>query len=244
MENRTCSIPDCEKKLAARGLCQMHYLRLKRHGDVNTVKRAKRACAVEGCDRTHYGHGLCQTHFRRKERSGEVRPGVPITLNTEDPEESFTERTKWRGECLIWIASTANGYGRMSIDGEKNRSAHRYAWERVNGPVPDGMYIDHICWNKACVNVEHLRLASPSQNTSYQQEVRNATGVKCVQYRAGKYYVSVTKDGESHYGGAFETLEEATEASRNLRQRLHGEFAGNHVATVRAVQSAIEGATK
>lgn len=30
---RTCSIPDCGKPHDARGWCQMHYLRWKRHGD-------------------------------------------------------------------------------------------------------------------------------------------------------------------------------------------------------------------
>lgn len=33
MANRTCSIDGCEKKLAARGWCNAHYLRWRNHGD-------------------------------------------------------------------------------------------------------------------------------------------------------------------------------------------------------------------
>lgn len=62
--------------------------------------------------------------------------------------------------CHPWTGSkSAEGYPVCKVDG-KIRSARRVIWERVHGPIPDGVDIhNHSCRNLACVNVEHLELA-------------------------------------------------------------------------------------
>jgi len=47
------------------------------------------------------------------------------------------------------------GYGTVSVD-ERKVYAHRYAYERLIGPIPDGLVIDHLCRNRACCNPWHL----------------------------------------------------------------------------------------
>jgi hypothetical protein len=42
--------------------------------------------------------------------------------------------------------------------------AHRLAWELAHGPIPEGMQIDHVCRNRACINVAHMEVVTPSQN--------------------------------------------------------------------------------
>lgn len=42
--------------------------------------------------------------------------------------------------------------------------AHRAAWTAVYGQIPEGMTIDHLCKNRRCVNVEHLRLLTNYEN--------------------------------------------------------------------------------
>jgi hypothetical protein len=43
-------------------------------------------------------------------------------------------------------------------------ATHRLAWEMVNGPIPEGMFICHHCDNPPCVRPDHLFCGSPSDN--------------------------------------------------------------------------------
>lgn len=58
---------------------------------------------------------------------------------------------------------TTNGYSRIKRNG-KMIQAHRWAWELVNGPIPDGLVIDHMCGNKKCVLIPHLRMITQQEN--------------------------------------------------------------------------------
>ena len=65
-----CTVEGCEKQLKSRGLCSMHWKRLKVHGDIAKVlPRGNFAtiteCTMEGCDKPHRAKGLCQMHYRR-----------------------------------------------------------------------------------------------------------------------------------------------------------------------------------
>lgn len=68
------------------------------------------------------------------------------------------------GEC--WIMSVGldrNGYSRLRADGAL-WWAHRWVWSRLVGPVPDGLQLDHLCRNRACVRPDHLEPVSASEN--------------------------------------------------------------------------------
>lgn len=66
--------------------------------------------------------------------------------------------------CRPWTASTfSDGHGAFAVDGKSIR-AQVFAWERVHGPVPDGMTPRQTCELHACVAVEHLELV-PARST-------------------------------------------------------------------------------
>lgn len=65
-------------------------------------------------------------------------------------------------DCLTWDRTGAGGYGQVSLWGRQ--LAHRLAWEVMRGPIPDGLVTDHLCRNRACVEVEHLRIVTRDQN--------------------------------------------------------------------------------
>ena len=45
--------------------------------------------------------------------------------------------------------------------------AHRAAYILWNGPIPDGMQIDHRCDNPKCCNPQHLWPVTPKQNIMF-----------------------------------------------------------------------------
>lgn len=69
--------------------------------------------------------------------------------------------------CWVWIGSRdIAGYGRAGFEfaGRKAWLAHRLMWTAFNGPIPEGLDLDHLCRNKACVNPDHLEPVTRSEN--------------------------------------------------------------------------------
>lgn len=61
------------------------------------------------------------------------------------------------GECLLWnlFVDPKSGYGYVRYDGHM-RLAHKVHWELTNGPVLEGMELDHTCRKRSCINLKHL----------------------------------------------------------------------------------------
>lgn len=124
------------------------------------------------------------------------------------------------------IAGRVNktGYRYICIN-RKNYRAHRLAWFYVKGVWPTK--IDHENLLRDDNRWLNLREANSSQNEMNKPKTsRNTSGVKGVSFhkRSGKWIAQLTKDGEYHYLGLYETLELAEEVVRKKRQELHGEF--------------------
>lgn len=66
--------------------------------------------------------------------------------------------------CLIWMGTADEwGYGRTSYKG-KNRKTTRVLWELCRGEIPAGLCVCHRCDVPACINLDHLFLATRSEN--------------------------------------------------------------------------------
>lgn len=56
------------------------------------------------------------------------------------------------------------GYGCVTHK-QKSYLAHRLAWIKVHGEIPDGLLVRHRCDNRKCINVDHLELGTHKDNS-------------------------------------------------------------------------------
>lgn len=76
-------------------------------------------------------------------------------------------------ECWEWTAcKNTKGYGSFGVS-KKTVLAHRYAYEHIVGPIPNGLELDHHRLNpgegsarcsRSCVNPGHLEAVTHSEN--------------------------------------------------------------------------------
>ena len=96
----------------------------------------------------------------------------PINVNESTQEDLFG--------CLHWQGlKTPGGYGRYG-----RGYAHRRVYEDRFGPIAQGMQIDHLCDTRDCVNIDHLRVSTPRENTLrslYTVAGKNARKTHCLR---------------------------------------------------------------
>lgn len=85
----------------------------------------------------------------------------------------------WKGCVTLPNKKGGNGGyglfgGKRNTEGRtQNVLAHRYAYVRSKGPIPDGKQIDHKCNNRRCVRPSHLRTLTPKQNSARRKPYDN-----------------------------------------------------------------------
>lgn len=120
------------------------------------------------------------------------------------------------------VINTLNdqGYVIITLLG-RNYRAHRLAWMWMYGYMPHHE-IDHINRVRHDNRLCNLRLADSSQNKQNTAlRVDNTSGFRGVTRKRDKWQARVVVNGRRTCVGSFGTLEEAGEAARLARERLH-----------------------
>lgn len=74
------------------------------------------------------------------------------------------------GGCWPWL-------GRLNSGGYGQNAPHRRAYEIANGAIPEGLTVDHLCFNPACCNPAHMEVVTLAENLRRQ---RKAAATHCV----------------------------------------------------------------
>lgn len=74
------------------------------------------------------------------------------------------------GGCWCWRGRTQEGYGRVNRKGPE-QLAHRWYYERLVGPIPEGHHLHHTCETPACVNPAHLEPLTPAEHKKRHAKV-------------------------------------------------------------------------
>jgi hypothetical protein len=118
---------------------------------------------------------------RRAARTARVRRrGPPRPSGGDDspsprrpgPLDRFLAKVELTLLCWEWRGAVgSSGYGVFHA-GPGLELAHRFAYEALVGPIPEGCDLDHLCGNTRCVNPAHLEPVTHAENVRRAAERR------------------------------------------------------------------------
>lgn len=68
---KVCTVSNCQSKHYGKGLCRIHYFRLRRNGDLILRTHHRETCIIDGCNSKHESKGYCRKHNRRLQKHGD-----------------------------------------------------------------------------------------------------------------------------------------------------------------------------
>ena len=153
---------------------------------------------------------------------------------SEAEKQRFWNKVEKDGDrCWIWAGETYSNSNRKLLYGQFRIGAHRYAahrvsWRIFHGAIPDGLQLDHRCYNTLCVNPAHLHVVTSQENSenrlgpSASKSDCPRSGFRGVTWNRSRcrWIVIVKHSGRCHYGGRYTDVNEANRAAIALRNRL------------------------
>ena len=196
-------------------------------------------CRIEGCSRPVLIElrQLCTVHYEKWKRYGDPCAGGWLSEHggrlpkpeTDDPaaQEPYWRWARMRfaqkvekveNGCWIWTGGFfyEKPYGQFSA--KRNWRAHKFAYEALRGRVPEGLVLDHLCRNPACVNPSHLEPVTDVVNILRGEgpHALNARKTHCLRSHEFTPENTGTTKGGGRYCKACKRLKTAEHRARRL----------------------------
>jgi hypothetical protein len=137
---------------------------------------------------------------------------MPSTLTNE---QRFRKWVIVTPDHWIWKgAPESGGYGQTSVGGVRVM-AHRWVWEWLVGPIPEGLKLDHTCRTTLCVNPAHLEQVTQLVNVQRGLHCFNDLRTTCVQ----GHDMTDPANRKKRDRGGYRCRECALESQRKHRRR-------------------------
>jgi hypothetical protein len=149
-----------------------------------------RVICIDCGERPAIARRICRRCRARRERAGTLEETRKLCA-----EDVFEERITKTSTCWLWTGSkNSYGYGIILMPGSRPVRAHRYAYEKWVGHIPEGLVVMHICDTPACVKPSHLRVGDRSDNNrDAVAKHRNAFGERNGQHRLTKAQIDAIR---------------------------------------------------
>lgn len=105
------------------------------------------------------------------------------------------------------------GYEQVVLykDGKRHyKRVHRLVWEAFNGPIPEGLFINHIDSQKCNNNISNLELVTNSENIKHFHD----------NHKQRKYNISVYSKSDNSFIGSYDSLRELCEKLKLNRKTV------------------------
>jgi hypothetical protein len=102
--------------------------------------------------------------------------------DTRLPSRFWAKVTVLETGCWFWLGGLARGYGVVELVGRR-WMAHRLAYTKLVGPIPNELECDHLCRQTTCVNPDHIELVTSRENALRGDTIvaKNAAKTACPQ---------------------------------------------------------------
>ncbi len=104
---------------------------------------------------------------------------IPLHIYTEERLKHLLSKTVvTKSGCIEWQGGLASyRYAQITILGVP-KYLHRFVWETLKGPIPEGFNVLHKCDNTKCCNIQHLFLGTQLDNIKDRDQKKHQANAK------------------------------------------------------------------